>query len=96
MQIIDTVIFEHWAEPDPHWEGPASDLRSKLLDNASDRTMLQKEIADLLKSEVQTGQYLARLMDHPPERVQELPRKGDKRGWRILAPKVETEPEAAT
>jgi hypothetical protein len=92
LQLVDSLLLEGWSQPEP-WEGRASDLRSQLLDAADGKTAQQKEIADLLKSEAQTGQYLARLNDHHPERVQELPRKGDKRGWRIHPPKQDQEQE---
>ena len=98
LGLIDRLLFEEvkgtpFEDGEP-WEGSASELRSKLLDAGADRSVVQKEIGDLLRSAEQCGQYLSRLKDHHPERVEELPRTGNKRGWRILPPAREGEVDA--
>lgn len=91
LQLVDQLLFEPWTEPEP-WTGNATDLRSKLIDAAADMPVVQREVSDLLRSAEQTGQYLARLLDHHPERVKELPRTGNKRRWQIVPPVEEVTP----
>lgn len=73
------------------WEGRASDLRAKLLECADGRAAVHREISELIRSDELCGQYLKRLSQHEATklRVQELPRTGNKRGWRILPPTLE-------
>ena len=89
LSLIDQLMFPPDGDPDePYqpWEGRASDFRLKLLQLASGRSMLEREISELIKSEAQCGTYLGRLEDHHPERVLQLKREGNKRGWRINPP----------
>ena len=75
------------------WKGSASELRAKLLQSADGKPAVEREVSELIRSDERCGQYLKRLSQHEATkaRVQELPRTGNKRGWRILPPVKEVD-----
>ena len=79
--------------PSNEWKGSAGELRTALLDAAKDNKLLEREISETIRTDEFCGQYLKRLSSHAAtkERVQALPRTGNKRGWRILSPAKEGE-----
>jgi hypothetical protein len=94
LELIDQLLyplndpFEDEWEP---WLGRASDLRLKLLEAAKGSLALEREISDLIRGEALCGTYLSRIEDKFPERVKNVPRQGQKRGWQINPPPKEQE-----
>jgi hypothetical protein len=88
-QLFETCPFEDdnpEASTPKMWKGNASQLRKKLLELADGKLTLEREITDLLRSDVICGQYLSRLSQHEATkaRVQEGARWGSTRSWIIM------------
>lgn len=79
LELIDQL--EPWGKTDNEWEGTATELRQKLLENERTR----RDAARLLNWENACGQYLGELAKIKSERVH-CTRTKHRRNWLITAP----------